>query len=267
MSETAADQTVLFEKRVADKVGILTLNRPEARNALSPELLAELKLKLALAEADKDVVAIVLTGSGEKAFCAGADLGKQFGSDDSFLKKHDDRFAIAEVFRLFQQCAKPIVGAANGLTLAGGIGVILSCDLVVAAERAMFGLPEVKRGLMPFMVMAVLSRQLGHKRALELVLSGESVTSSRAEQLGLINQVFPNEGFLDAAVQYTKKIAAFSPAILKLGKQAFYTQSDLPFEQALRFLHSQLTLNTMTEDAMEGISAFFQKRDPQWTGR
>lgn len=257
--------TVLFEKR--GKVGVLTLNRPEARNALSPELMVELKAQLEAAERDPEVVAILLTGSGEKAFCAGADLGKQFGSDDSFLTKHDDRFALAEIFSRLQKSGKVIVGAANGLVLAGGIGLILSCDLVVAAERAMFGLPEVKRGLMPFMVMAVLSRQLGHKRALELVLTGESVTASRAEQLGLINQVLPNDGFVDAAVAYTAKIAGYSPAILKLGKQAFYTQSDLPFEQALRFLHSQLTLNTMTEDAMEGIQAFFQKREPQWTGR
>ncbi len=257
--------TVLFEAR--DKVGILTLNRPDARNALSPELLGELKQRLREAEDDTRVVALVLTGAGEKAFCAGADLGKSFGSDAGFLAMHDGRGEIAALFKQMNQLKKPIIGAANGAALAGGLGVLMSCDLIVAAERATFGLPEVKRGLMPYMVMAVLVRQLGRKRALELVLTGEPIDAARAESYGLVNKVLPNDGFLDHAVAYAAKIAAYSPAILRLGKQSFYAQADMGFEQALGYLHDQLTINTLTEDAMEGISAFFQKRDPVWAGR
>jgi enoyl-CoA hydratase len=249
------------------KVRVITLNRPEARNALSPELVVALRTALSEAEADTSTVAVLLTGSGEKAFCAGADLGKSFGSDAGFLAMHEGRGEIAQLFRQLSLLKKPVIGAANGAALAGGLGVIMSCDLIVAAERATFGLPEVKRGLMPYMVMAVLTRQIGRKRALEMVLTGDSITAQRAESIGLINQVLPNEGFLATAVAYAAKIASFSPAILKLGKQAFYAQDDMGFDQALAYLHNQLTLNTMTEDAMEGIQAFFQKRDPVWAGR
>ncbi len=249
------------------KVRVVTLNRPEARNALSPELVVALRNVLTEAEADASTVAVVLTGSGEKAFCAGADLGKSFGSDAGFLAMHEGRGEIAQIFRQLSLLKKPVIGAANGAALAGGLGVIMSCDLIVAAERATFGLPEVKRGLMPYMVMAVLTRQIGRKRALELVLTGESITAERAESIGLINRVLPNDGFLAKAVEYAAKVASYSPAILKLGKQAFYAQDDMGFDQALAYLHNQLTLNTMTEDAMEGIQAFFQKRDPVWGGR
>lgn len=257
--------TVLKELR--GKVLVLTLNRPDARNALSPELITDLREALKDAEADANAVAVVLTGAGEKAFCAGADLGKSFGSDAGFLAMHEGRGEIAELFKQLNRLKKPVIGAANGAALAGGLGVIMATDLIVAAERATFGLPEVKRGLMPYMVMAVLVRQVGRKRALEMVLTGEPITAARAEEIGLINKVLPNEGFLDAAVAYAAKIAGYSPAILRLGKQSFYTQADMGFEAALAYLHDQLTLNTLTEDAMEGIQAFFQKRDPVWNGR
>jgi enoyl-CoA hydratase len=257
--------TVLHE--LIGKVSVVTLNRPDARNALSPELLVELRRTLSEVEQDPKSVAVVLTGAGEKAFCAGADLSKSFGSDAGFLAMHEGRAEIAELFRQLSRLKKPVIGAANGAALAGGMGVIMSCDLIVAAERATFGLPEVKRGLMPYMVMAVLVRQIGRKRALEMVLGGESISATYAEQIGLINKVLPNDGFLDAAVQYAAKIATYSPAILRLGKQSFYTQADMSFDQALAYLHGQLTLNTLTEDAMEGIQAFFQKREPQWSGK
>jgi len=257
--------TVLFQER--EKVGLITLNRPDARNALSPELLTELKQMLITAETLLHVTAIVITGSGEKAFCAGADLGKSFGGDAGFLAMHEGRGEIAQLFRQMTQYKKPIIGAANGAALAGGLGLIMSCDMIVAAERATFGLPEVKRGLMPFMVMAVLHRQLGHKRALEMVLTGEPIDAVKAESWGLINRVLPNDHFVDAACAYAAKVASFSPAALRMGKQSFYTQADMGFDQALPYLQDQLTLTTLSEDAMEGIQAFFQKRDPVWTGK
>jgi enoyl-CoA hydratase len=257
--------TVLFEQH--DKVGLITLNRPDARNALSPELIGQLHEILSTAESLPHVTAIVLTGSGEKAFCAGADLGKSFGSDAGFLATHETRGEIARLFKHMTRLKKPIIGAANGAALAGGLGVIMSCDLIVAAERATFGLPEVKRGLMPYMVMAVLHRQIGHKRALELVLTGDPIDAQKAESWGLINKVLPNDHFVQKAMEYAAKVASYSPAILRLGKQSFYAQADMGFEQALAYLHDQLTLNTLSEDAMEGIQAFFQKRDPVWTGK
>jgi enoyl-CoA hydratase/carnithine racemase len=256
-------ETVQYE--IVDKVGVITLNRPDARNALSAELLTELAATLDRAASDASV-ALVLTGAGDKAFCAGADLGKAFGSDAGFLAMHEGRGEIARLFQRLQAMGKPIIGAANGAALAGGLGLLLSCDLVVAASHATFGLPEVKRGLMPYMVMAIVQRQLGHKRALELILTGESISAARAEAIGLINQVLGGD-FRAEVVAYAAQIAKFSPAILRLGKHAFYAQSDLPFASAIDYLHSQLTLNTLSEDAAEGIAAFFQKREPQWSGK
>ena len=254
---------LLYE--VVGKVGVLTLNRPDARNALSAELMAALFAALDIAATDESV-ALVLTGAGEKAFCAGADLGKAFATDVGFLAMHQNRAEIAKLFARLQAFGKPIVGAANGAALAGGLGLLLACDLVVAAPHATFGLPEVKRGLMPYMVMAIVQRQLGHKRALELVLTGESITAERAEHIGLINQVLPGD-FRAEAIAYAARIAKFSPAILRMGKHAFYTASDLPFAAAIAYLHSQLSLNTLSEDAAEGIAAFFQKREPVWSGK
>jgi enoyl-CoA hydratase/carnithine racemase len=137
---------------------------------------------------------------------------------------------------------------------------------VVAAKTATFGVPEVKRGIMPFMVMAILQRELGHKRALEMILTGAPIDATRAEALGLCNQVFDGE-FLPQAIAYAEKIAAYSPATLRLGKRAFYTQADMTFAEALPYLHAQLTVSTLTEDALEGISAFLQKREPVWSGK
>lgn len=255
----------MLNYEVVDKVGVLTLNRPEARNALSAELVAELFSTLDGAAKDS-TVALVLTGAGEKAFCAGADLGKAFGSDGGFLAMHEGRAEIARLFARIQSLGKPVIGAANGAALAGGFGLLMSCDVVVAAPSATFGLPEVKRGLMPYMVMALLQRQVGHKRAMELVLTGESITAARAEEIGLVNKILSGD-FRSEAIAYAAQIAKFSPAILRMGKHAFYAAADLPFHSAIDYLHSQLSLNTLSEDAAEGIAAFFQKRDPVWSGK
>lgn len=256
------------------RVALIQLNRPEARHALSLELMGELQEALRSADSQESVGAIVLSATGSKVFCSGADLSLSFDPNKPLPEMHAIRQEIAALFTLPRTLSKPVIGAAGGHVLAGGVGLLLSCDLAVAAAHAQLSLPEVKRGLMPMMVMALLKEHVGHKRALEWCLTGHTLTAAQAESFGLINRVLnaslesPNEAlFLEEAVRYAEDIAGFSPLALKLGKRAFYRQSEFNFEGAIDFMVSQLSLIASSEDAKEGIAAFFEKRPPIWQGR
>ncbi len=254
-----------LEVATADLVRTITLAREQKRNALATRTVEELSRALAEAETDDDVRVVVLTGAGDKAFCAGGDLAGDLGKP--FLEGHEGRRAYGRLLVQLHRLGRPLVARVNGYALGGGLGLVAACDLAVAAEDARFGTPEVNLGLFPWMIAAVLYRTLPAKAVNELVFTGEKITADRAREIGLVNRVVPR-GELDTAVaELAGKVAEKSPAILRLGRRGLATMSDLPFEQAVEFLASQLSLNTLTEDAMEGVAAFMQKRPPQWKGR
>lgn len=246
-------------------VRLLTLNRPERRNALSPDLVAALDDALWAASDDPNVRVVVLHGAGDKAFCAGGDLGMPSG--DGFLGLHEDRGRFAQLLGTFRKIKTPTIAAVNGMALGGGFGLVLACDLAVAADTATFGTPEVKRGLFPMMIGRLIYEVLPRKAANELVLLGERISADAAAALGVVNRVVESAVLLDEALQTAGQVAQLSPAVLGLGRRALHRQLDMPHDAALGHLHDQLTLNTQLEDAAEGVSAFFEKREPKFQGR
>lgn len=243
----------------------LTIDREAARNALSPLVVQQLIEGLERADADAAVRCVVLTGAGQKVFCAGGDLGGMTG--DGFLSGHEGRRGYGLLLQKFQQVKKPTIARVNGHALAGGIGLVLACDLAVASADAGFGTPEIDRGLFPMMLMALLQRHLGRKRALELVLTGDRLTAQQAMEWGLVNRVVPASELETATKTLADKLAGKSQAILGLGRRAFFTAEDLPLGQAVEFLASQLSLNVLTEDAAEGVTAFLEKRPAKWNDK
>lgn len=259
-------QTIATQEK--DKVGTITLSREERRNAISPTMTVELLDALSKYDDDANIFAMVLTGAGSKVFCAGADFGESMGATASFLDRHEGQRKFAELFKVIKGLKKPLLGRINGHALGGGLGLACACDIVIAAEDCRFGTPEINVGLFPYVIMATLIRfTSAPKRLIEMMLTGESLDAREAQQLGLVNHVVPREQ-LDAKVdEITKKITSKSPAILRLGRRAFYTMRDMEYEKALEYLASVLAINTMAEDVAEGIAAFLEKREPQWKGK
>jgi enoyl-CoA hydratase/carnithine racemase len=190
------------------------------------------------------------------------------GGTASFLDRHEEQRKFAELFKVIKNLKKPLLGRINGHALGGGLGLACACDIVVSADDCRFGTPEINVGLFPYVIMATLLRSTSApKRLLEMMLTGERVDAREAQQLGLVNHVVPGEQ-LDAKVdEIAGKIASKSPAILRLGRRAFYTMRDMEYEKALEYLSSMLAINTMSEDVAEGIAAFLEKRDPEWKGK
>jgi enoyl-CoA hydratase/carnithine racemase len=247
-------------------VATVTLNRPEQRNALSNVMLGELVEAMERVRDDADVRAVVLTGAGDKVFCAGADLGG-FAADAPLVDKHfaSDRFL--EFFRLMPRLGKPSLCAANGHVLAGGMGLALSCDLVIAREGTTFGTPEINVGAFPYMIMSIIYRNVPRKKVNEMMLLGERITAEQAVEYGLANKVVPAAEFDAEVGDWAARLASKSPVLMRLGHDAMYRQQDMAIDDALEFLRSQLSLTFTTEDIQEGVKAFFEKREPEWKGR
>jgi enoyl-CoA hydratase/carnithine racemase len=248
---------------VAERVATVTIDRPERRNALSWALIGELRRAFATAAADPDVRVVVLTGAGEKAFCAGADLtGMADGAGYAAL--HDARGELAGLFRDLWELGKPVIARVRGFALAGGFGLACACDFVVCSDDAQFGAPEIDLGLWPHMITVPLTRSMPPKKALELMMTGRRVDAAEAERIGFVQRVVPVDE-LDAAVaELASTLAAKPPATMKLGRNAFYGAWDLAAADALRLLHPLLTVTASTEEAAEGIAAFTEKRPPSW---
>jgi enoyl-CoA hydratase/carnithine racemase len=257
-------EELLYE--VKDGVARVTLNRPDQRNALNAELLSSLVEAMRSARDDDAVRAVVLTGAGDKVFCAGADLGG-FATDAPLVDKHFASDLFLEFFRLMPRLGKPSLCAANGHVLAGGMGLALSCDLVIAKEGARFGTPEINVGAFPYMIMSIIYRNVPRKKVNEMILLGEQMSAEDAVTHGLANKVVPAAEFDPAVDAWAAKLASKSPVLMRLGHDAMYRQQDMGLDDALEFLRSQLSLTFSTEDIQEGVAAFFEKREPKWKGR
>jgi len=250
----------------AGGVTTLTINRPERRNALSWDVITGLRTAVAEAKADAAVRAVVITGAGEKAFCAGADLSGM-ADNASFAEVHDARGELARLFMDLYGLGKPTIARVRGFCLAGGFGLAMACDLVIAADDATFATPEINVGLWPYMITVPLTRSMPPKKALELMMTGRRIGAAEADALGLLTRVVPVDE-LDAAVdELAATLASKSPSVMKMGRDSFYSVWGRGAAESLAQLHPLLTLNTSLEDAAEGITAFLEKRPPEWTGR
>jgi enoyl-CoA hydratase len=258
-------ETILYDVG-GDGVARVTLNTPDNRNAFTGALLADLIAAFESARDDDRVRCVVLTSSHEKVFSAGASLD-QFAAEAPLVHKHFGTERFPRLFRTVMALGKPTICAANGHVLAGALGLALCCDLIVAKDTATFGTPEINVGVFPFMIMALIYRNVPRKKANELLLLGERLSAEEAREAGIVNRVVP-AGEFDAAVEeWAAKLAAKSPVLMKLGKDAMFRQLDMPFEEALDFLRAQLSIAFTTEDIQEGVKAFFEKREPVWQGR
>ncbi|MGA8921611.1 MAG: enoyl-CoA hydratase-related protein [Candidatus Dormiibacterota bacterium] len=257
------DQVLLVAE---GRVATIILNRPDQRNPLSGTMLRDLATSFRWAQAEPEVRVVVLTGAGDRAFCAGADLGS-FDAEMTDLERHRTRDLFVELFTIMAQLGKPIVGRINGHALAGGLGLACSCDILVSTDTATFGTPEINVGIWPMMIQAILSRNIPRKVLLEMEMLGDRWTATQMQAIGVINRVVPHDQ-LDAAVnEITERLAAKSPVAMRLGRDSFYRQQDMEFQAALDYLQSQFTLVTLSDDAQEGIKAFLEKRQPDFKGR
>jgi len=257
--------SVLYD--VADNgVATITLNEPDTRNALSAEVLGGLTAVFQGAREDDRVRCVVLASSHEKVFSSGANLGG-FAGDVPLVHKHFGSDLFVGLFKLIGSLGKPTICAARGHVLAGALGIAIACDLIVASEEATFGTPEINVGVFPFMIMALIYRNVPRKKVNEMLLLGERLDAQQALQAGIVNRVVPAAEFDAFVDDWAGKLASKSPLVMRLGKEAMRRQMDMPLDDALDYLRAQLSLTLSTEDIVEGVTAFFEKRPPQWKGR
>lgn len=250
--------TILVDDR--GPVGRITLNRPDKRNPIGPATCGELVAAFGALKASADVRVVVLTGAGT-VFSAGGDLSAMAATSGG------PSATLVELFTTMHELGKPILAMVNGHALAGGLGLMVACDLVIASEAAQFGTTEIAVGLWPMMITAEITRSVGRKKTLEMMLTGRKLDASEAVECGLVNRAVPAEHLEAETMKLATEIAERSPAAMKLGLHAFYRSQDMELEPQLRYLQAELGRVLALEDAREGITAFLQKRKPVWKGK
>lgn len=258
--------TLLRYEVDAQGVAYITLDDPQTRNALGDELLDELLAAFESAQRDDTVRVVVLTSSHEKIFSAGGNL-KAFADDRPTIEKYAGLDRFPRLFRLIGGLGKPVICAANGDVFAGAFGMALACDMVIAKDSVKFSCPEINVGVFPFMISALIYRNVSRMKANELMFVGEPITANEALQLGIVNKVTSDANFDQVVADWAHKIAGKSPLLVKLGKDAINATRDLGLNEALDVLQAQLALAFTTDDVLEGVQAFREKRAPEWKRR
>jgi enoyl-CoA hydratase len=247
----------------------LTINRPERRNAMTWDVIRGLREQLARAKTDPLVRVVVLAGAGDQAFCAGADLSGMIpddpgGSGDEFAAHHVARGWLAELFEEMWQLGKPTIARVQGWAMAGGFGLALACDMVMASDRARFGAPELNVGLWPYMVTVPMLRSMAPKKALELMLTSRVVGAEEADRIGFVTRVVPHDRLDEEVAAMAGVLVSKPPGVMRMGRESFYAVLDSAATEALPYLHAMLTVTSQTAEAAEGIAAFIEKRPPAW---
>jgi enoyl-CoA hydratase/carnithine racemase len=256
---------VRVERRGA--VQWITIDRPARRNAINEAVITAIGAGIDAACADDAILVIVLTGAGEQAFCAGADLkpgvaGAAFDVDFSQPTHY-----VIDLFKRMEACPLPIVARVNGHVLAGGIGLLCACDMAIAADDARFGTPEARIGMFPMMILTYMLRVIPRRKLLEMCITAEQFTAAEALDMGLLNYVVPRAE-LDAKVEWLLgRIVDKSPTGIRLGKQAFHAMQDMSLREAFEYAQLMVPVMASTQDAREGMQSFQEKRKPQWSGK
>lgn len=250
-----------------DHVAVITLNRPEVNNALNAGLMEEIVRALKESGKNPEMRVIVIRGAGDKAFCAGADLGGVGEKSGSVIEMRAHLSKYAGLITALAEVGKPTIAAVQGYALAGGCGLAAACDLTIASEKARFGVPEINVGLWGMIITAPIFRAVGMKKGLELFYTGKHIDAYEAEKIGLVNKVAPHDSLLEETMSMAGELASKSPLAMAMGREAYYTSRDMEYFKAVRYLREMVTPLACSEDCREGIAAFKEKRKPRWQGR
>jgi enoyl-CoA hydratase/carnithine racemase len=252
---------LLFEKN--DSIGWFTLNRPEYKNALSIELMYEMQEQFNIVAKDRDIRVIVIRGNGP-AFCTGHDILELVGENYDIHHFRKIFSVCSTMMQTIHKLPQPVIAQVHGIATAAGCQLVASCDLAIAGKNAMFATPGVKIGLFCSTPMVPLCRVIGRRRALEMLLTGRSVTAQEAEQFGLVNKVIENEKLTEETENWARSIAQYNLSTLEYGKNAFYNQVDQNETSAYNYAKEVIAINCLDENAQEGMKAFLEKRKPEW---
>ena len=260
MREIGMHNAVLY--KVEDEIAWVIINQADKMNRLTAQIMRKLVEAVERAGDDNGVKVIVITGAGEKAFCAGASID-QF-EQDTILESKKNLDAYARLCRVFNAVHTPSIAMINGYALAGGCGLAMLPTFSIASERAVFACPEIKVGVWPMMVMAILFRTVGRKKGLELICTGERINAREAERIGMITRAVPHEELKAHVVRLAEELKSKSSSILSLGLEAFSNSTDMEYNKAISYLRDMGVILTRTPDSIEGTRAFVEKRKPKW---